>query len=234
MDTQDRTNPQGTLAVTAEERKQSRAQAKAQTRAAILVAARRQFVERGYEATTIRDIAQAAGVAVGSVHAHFKDKEALLLVCFFAGISATVQRIWDELDPAAPLLEQLTRCGEMLYEGYAEHPALSRVMFMATLFSERPEVAGEDPLEPFLAGVVGLFRQALARGEITRLPGDGLVAAQCFFAVYLATLIGGLRGHFGVDPDPKRCAKQWAAMLRVLVRQQLEGLGATLEGTQGE
>jgi AcrR family transcriptional regulator len=61
------------------------------------------FGERGLQATTIKEIAERAGVAAGSVYTHFPDKERLFI--------ATVKRGWDgflaELDRIA--LEQVPR-----------------------------------------------------------------------------------------------------------------------------
>ena len=57
-------------------RKQSRASV---TRKKILRAAERGFSSTGYEATSLTDVAEASGVAVGSVYYHFKDKHTLLL-----------------------------------------------------------------------------------------------------------------------------------------------------------
>src|SRR5688572_6793342 len=44
----------------------------------ILDAAARVFAARGFHRTTIRDIAQAAGVADGTIYKHFANKNALL------------------------------------------------------------------------------------------------------------------------------------------------------------
>ena len=45
------------------------------TRARLLTCAHAQFLRRGYHATSMRAIAQAAGVAVGGIYNHFANKE---------------------------------------------------------------------------------------------------------------------------------------------------------------
>lgn len=47
------------------------------TRAKVLAAARALFAEHGYEATTIRDIARAAGMSTGAVFVSWSGKDAL-------------------------------------------------------------------------------------------------------------------------------------------------------------
>ena len=51
-----------------------RAEAKARTRQKVLEAAKSLFMERGYEAATIRDIAARADLSTGAVFASFSDK----------------------------------------------------------------------------------------------------------------------------------------------------------------
>ena len=45
----------------------------------VLAAALEQFVTRGYQSTSIDDIARAAGLTKGAVYFYFKGKSALLL-----------------------------------------------------------------------------------------------------------------------------------------------------------
>ncbi len=54
---------------------------------AVLDAAGRLFRRKGYSATTIRDIAEAAGVWPGSLHYRFRTKEAVLLALMERGIA---------------------------------------------------------------------------------------------------------------------------------------------------
>lgn len=51
-------------------------------RARLVAAAETLFAERGYESVTTREITAAAGVALGTFHNHFKDKEDLFRTCF--------------------------------------------------------------------------------------------------------------------------------------------------------
>jgi len=56
-----------------------RAAASAETREMILEAAFRTLSQKGYENTSVKDIADAAGVAQGLVHYHFGSKQGLVL-----------------------------------------------------------------------------------------------------------------------------------------------------------
>lgn len=62
------------------------------TRLRILEAALAIFRERGFERTTMRDIASAAGVAVGAAYYYFQSKEAIVMAFY--------QRSQEEMSPA--------------------------------------------------------------------------------------------------------------------------------------
>src|SRR5258706_6883868 len=49
------------------------------TRRRVLIAAESLFARRGYEATAMADVAERAGIGVGTLYHHFPDKRALLL-----------------------------------------------------------------------------------------------------------------------------------------------------------
>ncbi|MEW5814232.1 MAG: TetR/AcrR family transcriptional regulator [Spirochaetota bacterium] len=63
-------------------------------RSKILQAAFYTFGERGYKATTVKDVAQTAGIAVGSIYTYFKDKDAL----FKAATEDSWNRFTDEME----------------------------------------------------------------------------------------------------------------------------------------
>src|SRR5260370_4033731 len=53
-----------------------------ETRARILSEALTLFRERGFDQTTMRDIARAAGVAIGAAYYYFESKEALVMAFY--------------------------------------------------------------------------------------------------------------------------------------------------------
>lgn len=203
----------------------SRAERKARTHAAILAAARDRFVADGYDGATIRDIARTAGVAVGTVHAHFPDKPALLSACFLAQIDDAVALGFDSLDRAAPLGDQLCHLARVLYAAYARHPALSRVMVQHGFFpSPAVQERAAQQAGAFFVEIAGLVRAAVERGEVGAPADGGFALAQSFFASYLLTLVGGLSGAFG-DPAAPGAPEIWVEQLRPLVALQVAGLG---------
>jgi AcrR family transcriptional regulator len=74
------------------------AEAKAETRQRILEAARQLFAASGYEASTTRSIADAAGIANGTLFNYFANKEAILASL----IAEVTARIHSDLENGSP------------------------------------------------------------------------------------------------------------------------------------
>lgn len=72
---------------------------------ALMRAATRLFGQRGYEATTTREIAAAAGCAEGLIHRYFRGKAGLLFSLIQARVSQEVEDLSEHLT-LAPTLEQ--------------------------------------------------------------------------------------------------------------------------------
>src|SRR5580692_8887457 len=65
-------------------------------RVQLMDAAARLFRERGFHATSMRDIAKAVGMLSGSIYYHFQSKEEMLVAVYDEGM----QRIAEEVDRA--------------------------------------------------------------------------------------------------------------------------------------
>jgi AcrR family transcriptional regulator len=140
------------------------------TRDEILRAARRLFAERGYARTSVRDIAQAAGVSAQTVYDSVGSKQALVaalndLIDAEAGIGAIVQANLRSDDPheVAATSARVTRsilehCADIIHAlvtGAAAEPELAAVMAEG----QRRHVAGATT-------VVGRLRELGALGPI--------------------------------------------------------------------
>jgi AcrR family transcriptional regulator len=81
----------------------SRAPRQDNRRAQLLDAAARLFRERGYHATSMRDIAKAVGMLSGSIYYHFDSKEEMLLAVYEEGKRRVAEAVDDavsaETDP---------------------------------------------------------------------------------------------------------------------------------------
>lgn len=93
-----------------------------QTHAAILKAAREQFLAQGYQATSTRDIAKQVGITQPALYHHFSDKEVIFLEVIKtvgAEIKAGITTVVEQIQPDADPVEALTAVTEVLT---AAHP----------------------------------------------------------------------------------------------------------------
>jgi AcrR family transcriptional regulator len=169
-----------------------RAARKASTRRLVLDAAYDLFEERGYDQATMRELAGRAGVALGTIFAHFPDKPSLLVAAFETDIARVIEAGFATL-PQADLPAQLLHLAGALYAFYARRPRLSRALVENTIFMEGPGASAlAAQVQSFLGRVSQLFAAAQARGEVRRdlSPGDG---ALVFWADYFTALVAGLQ-----------------------------------------
>ncbi|HEX5116805.1 MAG TPA: TetR/AcrR family transcriptional regulator [Pseudonocardiaceae bacterium] len=85
----------------------TRAESKERTRQRLLAEAKRLFRDRGYAATSLEQIAEAAEVTKGAIYGHFASKEDLLLSAIEAGRDTTPDYVTVLNDESRPLRERL-------------------------------------------------------------------------------------------------------------------------------
>jgi AcrR family transcriptional regulator len=109
--------------------RERRTRERAETRERILDAARHMFVRHGYEATTMRAIADKIEYTPTAIYHHFRNKDALLTELAssdFRALAAAFQKIGRIEDP----LERLYRVGDAYVEFALAHPMQYQLMFM--------------------------------------------------------------------------------------------------------
>jgi AcrR family transcriptional regulator len=163
-----------------------RAQAKLQTREKVLQAAKRLFIDRGYEAATIRDIAQEAGMSTGAVFANFTDKNDL----FHAVIDADMEWQLEQLDaladhggPVDVVLAELFAIG---YRRQIEQlPLLQAAVGLSWSQGLNNELGDRPHFSRAMSVVSEQLRKAVERGEL-RKDIDVALLAEMLWDAYAA------------------------------------------------
>ncbi|GBQ24526.1 TetR family transcriptional regulator [Gluconacetobacter sacchari DSM 12717] len=89
--------------------------AQAERRQEILEVAAQLFAERGYKATSIRQIADAAGMMAGSLYYHIQSKESLFVEIHNRALDAAASRIFSAIAPhPSPWARLQAACVELL------------------------------------------------------------------------------------------------------------------------
>jgi AcrR family transcriptional regulator len=168
----------------------------AQTRTRILQAAQKLFASRGFDGTTTRDLAQAAGVAEGTLFRHFANKKSILVEVATSG--------W--VDVLTDLLTELSEMGS--YKAVAQvmrrrmwnlhkNVDLMRVCFMEVQF--HPDLRDRIQVEVInkMTDVAEAFFQTAMDKGIYRQT-DAKLVAKVFLGMFA---IAGFSDSTVMSPD---------------------------------
>ncbi len=143
------------------------------TRADLVVAGRKLFVERGYADTATPDIVAEAGVTRGALYHHFADKKAL----FRAVVEHEATQVADEINAASPtdlgLREMLIAGGEAFLVAMRA-PGRTRLLLL-----DGPAVLGRATMDAIdrETGGATLVEGLTAAVQAGALPADTSVEA---------------------------------------------------------
>lgn len=163
---------------------------KAEKAQVIREAARHLFFTKGYEATTLREVAALADVGFGTVSAYAVDKAGLLAMLFVEDLDQ-LPPLFNKIDADASLLDQLTDSFMKLYKFWAKSPALSRIVLpQMEFYNSNPFTdAILKRREQLQGALAGWLKQWQANGRISGKADTEQVAAT-LFAIYTSALRG--------------------------------------------
>ncbi len=199
-------------------------QEQAAVRERIIEAARQLFVDQGYDAVSLRKIADSIGYTAPALYTHFHDKTDIMrAICRedFSALAATFARIGRTTNP----VERILKAG-MAYVRFAvEHPNHYRLMFM----SPHPEGLAPEPEDlakigdPDLDGYAFLRHavdEAVKQGKIREAYADADLVAQVLWA--------GVHGVVSLQithkHDPWISWRSLERRSRTMIECQLRGL----------
>lgn len=113
-----------------------------ETRAKILDTALRLFRERGFDRTTMRDVATEAGVATGAAYYYFRSKEELVMAFYLRTAEGARGEFAAALASTKDLRKRLRALIEIKLRQFEDHRSLLTALLKAG-------VDPRDPLSPF-------------------------------------------------------------------------------------
>ena len=174
----------------------------------ILDAALKLFSHRGYGATSVRDVAEEAGLSKGNVYHHFPDKETIfraLLDRYFQAMSQPDFPFNRALASGSfpDNLEQMGRAIREIVRDYREYVAL--------IYVDVVEFDGEhvrkfyqnmaDRFDAFMKahGIEEELEQKLAPGlsPVSAV----MLATRIFYNYFTIEILFGVKDHFGKETD---------------------------------
>ena len=185
------------------------------------------FSRNGFEATTTRAVAEAAGVGTGTLFLYARDKGDLLALAYQDAVAGTLETAVRTLPSGRPLLDRLMHLFGAFFRLFERDSKLAREFVKELL------IAGEPPREQ-MAGVMRRMLEVLAEqlvlaqgaGEVaTAVPASG--ASMACFAVYYGSLVLWLDGWLAPGETPD-------AHLRRALGSQLLGLAPVNRPTGAE
>jgi len=124
------------------------------TAARILDAAEALFAERGYEGTTLRDVAARVGIRNPSLYNHFASKESLYAAVLERGIGPLLEVLSESVETGSAAFRDSSPIVERMMELLSQRPNLPRLVLHETL-------AGGQRLTPMLRDwIVPIFARA--------------------------------------------------------------------------
>jgi TetR/AcrR family transcriptional regulator, cholesterol catabolism regulator len=184
----------------------------------IRAAALELFNEKGYEATTVEEIADRADVAKATFFNYFPRKDTLLLALSDDMFGELLEELGPSEEWRGNAREQFQRLYLRLAEAVEQNPTLSQVMLIENMRNFWLQESEDRVEREFHALSLRILEAARLRGEFEE-PFSMEIAAKLLEAVYFTTMVDWLRrgtpaGEFRHDLTKK---------LEIIFR----GLGAT-------
>ena len=153
----------------------------------ILEGAARLIFQRGYEATSMQEIAEACGLTKAGLYHHIKTKEALLLAIQHYGMDMfddmVLAKVADIADPVARLRECMARNIAMVTQDASKEVLIILHEHQTLTGTARDEINARK--KRYVRFLESAFREASERGQIRTV--DPTLAAFSFLGVVLWT-----------------------------------------------
>jgi AcrR family transcriptional regulator len=150
------------------------------------------FQEKGFRPTTMRDIADRAGIALGTTYNYFPTKEHLALYFFEAALERVLARHRHEAPPAASLEEKVFLLISLELEEVEPYREFLNVVITQAMVPTSPlhpySLENQRLKNRHLEYVAGLLREAMDRGELPALGYESMMLS-AFWVFHLGMVM---------------------------------------------
>ena len=196
------------------------------TAESLLDVGQRLFAERGYDASSVRDITAAAGANLGAVTYHFASKEALYQAVLERALVPLRETIHAAAHETGPALDRIEGVLRSMFAYLGDHPELPRLIVQQLAAgTELPPVVART-MQANIGVMTALIREGQRDGTIGE--GDPPLRALSFGGqpIFLALIGPALKQAVGLDPTDPAVRKALVDSVVGLVRA---GLRSTKE-----
>jgi AcrR family transcriptional regulator len=173
-----------------------REQNKQEKRARIVAAARALFRHKGFDATTTQEIADAAGVASGTVFTYAPTKDDLLILVFQDEMMGVVSTAYARASEQDELLDRAIAYFETLVAYHERDVQLARLLLRQLGYvssGDQRELVSE--LMTSLLGNLAKLIEAAKKRDGVAVSAPAFSAARSLFAIYYYHLGGMMNGY---------------------------------------
>ena len=190
-----------------------------ETRQVIFDTAYALLEKKGYEKMTMRDLAAQAGVGLGTIFQHFRDKATLLVSIFEHEFQPIVDQAFASV-PQRDLKEQLLYLVRQFYSFYARRPHLSRILIKELYIDPNNAERISNSFLRDIGKLEALFEAAKQRKELD--PQTNVSeAVMLWWSFYAFILFQALQlPRFDVDVQ--------LDLMGRLIDQHLDGIGQSV------
>lgn len=190
-----------------------RAAGKARSRQNLLGAAKRLFMQRGYDGATVRDIATEAGLSTGAVFASFSDKADLFNEVLLSDVEAQTKAMREAVEQAGAVDERLLR---LLTAGYRHQLGHVELLRAALAVSWSQGLRGELGDRPMRRSVIehirAVLEEAVAKSEL-RADADVELIGETLWDCYVQSYRHVLFEGWGLERLVSHATRQIALLL---------------------
>ncbi|KQY99948.1 hypothetical protein ASD45_03370 [Pseudolabrys sp. Root1462] len=185
----------------------------------ILDGARQVFLERGFDAASMMDIAKAAGVSKGTLYVYFKDKDDLFDGMVRGECIMQLDGVFDFDHDDHDVEAVLLRRGKAFVKALGNPQRLSSWRTVIAVAERMPEVGRKLYESGPARGVASLAAYLKAQTEAGVLAiDDHEIAAAQFIETCHATMLKPMLFNFGPPPTDERIAYVVGIAVRTFLR----------------